>query len=174
MSRDAAPCLFAGCGPAVFPNELSLRAYLPVTRIPRKPLSAIDLSTFGSFVLSTEQQQHLDRGVALFNSRRFWEAHEVWEEVWKVRPEDGRFLIQGMIQLAAAYHQLVRGVHRGFLIHLRQAEERLKLFPPHALGVDIAALLKTVQDSLNSVENCSDRQVNWATLPVAQITLVEG
>lgn len=39
------------------------------------------------------------RFVALFNSERFWEAHEVLERVWRI---DRNELIQGLIVLAAA------------------------------------------------------------------------
>ncbi len=49
-------------------------------------------------------------------------------------PEDGRFFLQGLIQLAAAYHQLGKKIYRGVVIHLKQAQERLKLFPPDVSG----------------------------------------
>ena len=68
--------------------------------------------------------------------------------MWLRHPEDGRFFIQGLIQLAAAYHQLRRGIHRGFLIHLRRAQERLVLFPDRFLGVDVAGLREEISGAL--------------------------
>ena len=100
------------------------------SRIPKKPLSSIDLTALTPFNLTTDEETHLERGIALFNSGQFWEAHEAWEEIWKNHPEDGRFFLQGLIQLAAAYHQLGKKIYRGVVIHLKQAQERLKLFPP--------------------------------------------
>ena len=43
-------------------------------------------------------------GLRLFKEGYFWEAHEVWEEVWlRARPNSReRFLVQGMIHLANA------------------------------------------------------------------------
>ena len=43
------------------------------------------------------------RGLDLFDHRYYWEAHEVWEAVWKSVPEGSeRQLLQGLIQLAAS------------------------------------------------------------------------
>ena len=106
------------------------------SRIPKKPLSRIDLTALIPFHLTVDEEAHLDFGIALFNSGEFWEAHEAWEEIWGNHPEDGRFFIQGLIQLAAAYHQLGNKVCRGVVIHLKQAQERLKLFPSDFLRID--------------------------------------
>jgi uncharacterized protein len=47
-----------------------------------------------------------DRGARLFDAGRFFEAHEAWEERWKTTPDpvERRFL-QGLIQVAAAFHK---------------------------------------------------------------------
>ena len=85
-------------------------------------------------------------------------------------PEDGRFFIQGLIQLAAAYHQLGKKVYRGVVIHLKQAQERLKLFPPDFLGIDVPPILQVIDDSLAAIEARSSlTDVDWAALKVARI-----
>jgi len=113
---------------------------------------------------------HLAHGIALFNSGKFWEAHEAWEEIWMNHPEDGRFFIQGLIQLAAAYHQLGKKVYRGVVIHLKQAQERLKLFPSDFLGIEVSPILGVIDDSLAAIESRSSLvEVDWATLEVARI-----
>jgi predicted metal-dependent hydrolase len=44
------------------------------------------------------------RGIRLFNAREFYDAHEVWEDVWREsRGLEKRFL-QGLIQAAVALH----------------------------------------------------------------------
>ena len=139
-------------------------------RIPKKPLSDIDLSALVPFSLTADEEAHLEHGIALFNSGKFWEAHEVWEEIWKNHPEDGRFFIQGLIQLAAAYHQLGRKVYRGVVIHLKQAQERLKLFPSDFLRIDVLPILQVIDDSLAAIESRSSLvEVGWAALKVARI-----
>lgn len=48
------------------------------------------------------------RGAGLFDSGRFFDAHEVWEEAWREATDpDERLFFQGMIQVAAAFHKLL-------------------------------------------------------------------
>ena len=117
-----------------------------------------------------DEEALLEHGIALFNAGKFWEAHEAWEEIWKNHPEDGRFFIQGLIQLAAAYHQLGKKVYRGVLIHLKQAQDRLKLFPSDFLGIDVPPILQIIDDSLAAIEaRPSLDEVDWAALKIARI-----
>lgn len=57
-------------------------------------------------------------GVERFNRGAFFEAHEVWEDVWRASAsDDARRFLQALIQIAAAYHHIQRGdrLHRGSL-----------------------------------------------------------
>ena len=125
----------------------------PGRPIRKKSLSELDLSTLTHFVLTAQERTDFHRGIRLFNQGRFWEAHEAWEAVWLRHPEDGRFFIQGLIQLAAAYHQLRRGIHRGFRIHLRRAQERLVLFPDTFLSVDVVGLRRAIGEALGRIDS---------------------
>jgi len=47
------------------------------------------------------------RGARLFDGGAFFEAHEAWEEHWRVEPDETqRRFLQGLIQIAAAFHKL--------------------------------------------------------------------
>jgi predicted metal-dependent hydrolase len=47
-------------------------------------------------------------GARLFDAGEFFEAHEAWEKHWLVeKDETRRLLLQGLIQIAAAFHKLV-------------------------------------------------------------------
>jgi uncharacterized protein len=139
-------------------------------RIPKKPLSSIDLTALVPFHLTTDEELRLEHGIALFNSGKFWEAHEAWEGIWMNHPEDGRFFIQGLIQLAAAYHQLGKKVYRGVVIHLKQAQERLRLFPSDFLGIDVSPILEVIDDSLAAIESRPGfGDVDWEALQIAKI-----
>ena len=47
-------------------------------------------------------------GARLFDEARFFEAHEAWEVHWLVEKDaQRRLLLQGLIQIAAAFHKLV-------------------------------------------------------------------
>ena len=50
----------------------------------------------------------VSEGARLFDEGRYFEAHEAWEAHWLVeKDESRRLLLQGLIQIAAAFHKLV-------------------------------------------------------------------
>lgn len=48
-------------------------------------------------------------GAREFNARHFFEAHEVWEDLWNDLVGEPKLLCQGLIQIAAGYHKLEIG-----------------------------------------------------------------
>ncbi len=138
-------------------------------RIPRKSISEIDRRNLTSVLLTPDEVQHFAAGVALFNEGKYWHAHEAWEEIWKEHPEDGRIFFQGLIQLAAGFHQLNRNIFRGFGIHLRQSREKLALFPREYLGVDVELLLRIIETNLKIIEGKN----SFEELDRAKITIPE-
>jgi len=58
---------------------------------------------------SKEQQEALDLGINLFNEQRFFEAHEEWEQEWRLMKEgDDKTFFQGLIYAAAAFLHYTR------------------------------------------------------------------
>jgi len=84
---------------------------------------ALRLPKLGNFLA------HFEEGVAHFNAREFWHAHESWEILWLEADSDLVEFLQGMIQLAAAYHHLQRGTPRGAVRLIDAALRRLEPFP---------------------------------------------
>ena len=96
--------------------------------------------------LSDEDWCDLRRGAELFNKGAYWESHEAWEQVWRRRDEPSRIFFQGLIQLAAAYHQLFRGVYHGVVKHFNNADAKLGQFPDRFLGVDVRGVCRCIDD----------------------------
>lgn len=71
-----------------------------------------------------------------FNAREFWHAHEAWETLWLVAETEIDDFLQGLIQLAAAYHHLQRGTLRGAVRLFDTSLRRLEKFPPQFCGLD--------------------------------------
>lgn len=82
--------------------------------------------------------QQLAEGVRRFNVHEFWHAHEEWELLWLKAEGDEKLFLQGLIQLAAAYHHVQRGTHRGALRLFDASLRKLSRFPNGYLGVDRA------------------------------------
>lgn len=80
------------------------------------------------------------RGIEHFNALEFWEAHESWEELWLAAQSDLEQFLQGLIQVAAAYHHLKRGTFRGGVRLFDAGLARLANFPDPYCGVDRSAV----------------------------------
>ena len=81
----------------------------------------------------------LENGVVLFNSHEFWHAHEAWEEIWLRSSGDEKQFLQGLIQLAAAYHHVGRGTFSGAIRLFDAALKRLEPFAAGHDGIDRAS-----------------------------------
>ncbi len=90
----------------------------------------------------------LARGVDLFNRGAYWEAHEAWEELWLRAEPELRLFVQGLIQLAAAWHHLRRGNSRGAQRLFRAGLEKLRPYPLLFAGIDVSGAVAAAEDVL--------------------------
>jgi predicted metal-dependent hydrolase len=81
------------------------------------------------------------QGIAYFNDCEFFEAHEVWEELWAEYRGDSRKFYQGLIQTAVALHHFGNGNIRGARKVYRSSAKYLDDFRPHHVGLDVDAFL---------------------------------
>jgi uncharacterized protein len=89
---------------------------------------------------SRDKQERFERGLEHFNARKFFEAHEVWEEVWLVEDEPEKTFLQGIIQIAAAFHHYRRGNSDGAETLLAAGIVKISRFPAQHRGLAIHAL----------------------------------
>ena len=97
------------------------------------------MSSNGTGAPIAEMRARFAQGVDDFNALRFWEAHESWEAIWLVAPENEKRFYQGLIQLAAAYHHMKRGTFRGAARLFQAALPRLSAYPEAFQHLDRAA-----------------------------------
>jgi predicted metal-dependent hydrolase len=85
----------------------------------------------------------LVRGIALFDARRFFEAHECFEHIWKAKDVSARDrdFWKGVTQVAVGCCHAQRGNARGAHSLIDRAIRALGLFPSPHCGVDTAALI---------------------------------
>jgi uncharacterized protein len=89
---------------------------------------------------SSEKDEKFERGLRHFNAREFFEAHEVWEEVWLVEAEPEKTFLQGIIQIAAAFHHYRRGNTEGAETLLAAGIVKITRFPADHRGLAILDL----------------------------------
>lgn len=143
-------------------------------KLPRKKrVEEIDKSLLVEPRLSEEEWDLYLCGVSLFNKHKFWEAHEVWEEVWKRRAEESRIFFQGIIQAAAAYHRTVTEPRFiGSMNNFGKALQKLELFPERFLGLDVKKLRGALENSRNAVKRLGKeglRQFPAESIPKVEV-----
>jgi uncharacterized protein len=101
---------------------------------------------------TSEHREKFRRGVDQFNTRRFFEAHETWEEIWLGSPEPERTFLQGIIQITAAFHHYTRGNTKGARNLINAGLGRLENFPAihNQLALEaLRAAARTWAEALN-------------------------
>jgi predicted metal-dependent hydrolase len=89
-------------------------------------------------------------GIELFNTGRFFDCHEVWEEVWKRSSGAEKLFYQGMIQAAVAILHAQRGNPRGARSTWGKARAKLEPLPAEHMGIALAELRAAVDAFINA------------------------
>ncbi len=87
----------------------------------------------------------LARGVELIQAGGFFAAHEVLEDAWRAADQRERDFFQGLVHVAVAWYQAGRGNEVGCERQLEKAVRRLGPYAPVHRGLDVAALLASVE-----------------------------
>lgn len=89
-------------------------------------------------------------GISLFNAGRFFECHEVWEEVWKRAAGADKAFFQGMIQAAVAILHAERANPRGARSTWTKARAKLGSLPAEHMGIALGELRDAAEEFINS------------------------
>jgi hypothetical protein len=95
----------------------------------------------------------LAEGIELFNSGRYWDAHETWEREWMPdrKGPDGGFY-KGLIQIAAGCLHYTRRNRRGAVNKWRSGADYLRPYLPAHRGVELGSLVAAVDGFLAAME----------------------
>jgi pSer/pThr/pTyr-binding forkhead associated (FHA) protein len=117
--------------------------------------------------------EYLD-GIEHFNAGRYYEAHELWEEMWVRAAGEEKLFLQMLIQAAVALHHYDRGNLRGARNLYRTVTDKLARYSHSFLGIDLAGFAATFTRCLSSLNNENEE----TTLPPIdsrpQIALLPG
>src|ERR1700731_3397272 len=94
--------------------------------------------------MSTYDPRYL-AGVLFFNQRDFFEAHEVWEDLWADSHGNERKFVQGLLQAAVGLFHFGRGNLGGALKLYRSAHEYMAPCGSPFLGVDSDAFWRQME-----------------------------
>jgi len=94
----------------------------------------------------------LRKGAVLFNHHLFFEVHEVLEAQWIQEVDPERRFLQGLIQIAVAFHHLGNQNLRGTLSLLQDGLEKIRPYAPVYLGVELSDFIVDIADSRQDIE----------------------
>lgn len=77
------------------------------------------------------------RGIELFNSAEFYDAHEVLEDVWRAEQGPHKLFLQGLIQVAVALHHHSTGNVVGCRSLLKRASRNLNSYPENYFSLNL-------------------------------------
>ena len=97
-----------------------------------------------------ERKLYLD-GIQLFNEHEFFEAHEVWEDIWHMAYGLKHDFYQGLIQCAVALEHYRRSNPRGVVSLYRSYRTKFRDVPPVFMGLDVTRFLAEMREVLRPV-----------------------
>ena len=96
------------------------------------------------------------KGLEAFNAGHFYDAHEYWEEVWLETLDPEKMFLQGLIQVAAAFHHYTRENRQGTRNLLQAGLAKIDRFPHVHRGLALEALRIAVRQWVAALDGGED------------------
>src|SRR2546429_1891276 len=94
-------------------------------------------------------------GINFFNTGRYFEAHESWEDLWRETKGPLRLFYQGLVQAAVGLHHLSRGNLNGGRAQLTKSLAKLAEYPASFCQIDNQKLVNDLRQILQGGEIAS-------------------
>ena len=95
----------------------------------------------------------LDAALDLFNNKKWYEAHDAFEEIWNGLNGDERQIIQGILQVSVSQFHLSKGNLNGAMILLGEGLGRIKSRVSVDLGLDLFSFCKSLEVLLEKLHS---------------------
>lgn len=109
------------------------------------------------------------KGIDYFNDCEFFEAHEIWEELWADMEGPSRKFFQGLIQVAVCLHHFGNGNIRGAKKLYHSSTTYLEAYRPVHADLDVDKLLAELErccaEILASTEEYPKIEMDPETIP---------
>jgi len=105
-------------------------------------------------------------GLRKFKEKDYFEAHELWEDLWSDYYLEDRKFVQGLIQLSVSFVHLERGNLNGARSLLNKSKEKFTLFSGTHRKINVQRLLNQIDLVKIQYENLNDvSQFDWEKTP---------
>lgn len=116
-------------------------------------------------------EQELAEGVDLFNRGHYFEAHDVWEDLWAGTRGPERPFLQGLIHWTVACYHMNNRNWRGARSQLEKARNRLGPFAPAHRGLDLTSVLCDVAEFRDRISGDGEPRLEGIATPSIRPTV---
>src|SRR5437763_14367576 len=104
-------------------------------------------------------------GIEHFNKCDFYEAHEVWENLWADYQGPSRKFLQGLIQVAVCLHHFGNGNIRGARKLYHSSRAYLQEYRPLHMGLDLDKLFAQMEACCAAFANSQEEDPRSEIVP---------
>jgi uncharacterized protein len=93
------------------------------------------------------------RGVEEFNTEKFYECHDTWEEIWYETTGVDKLFLQGLIHAAVGLYHFTNKRAKGARSQLEKCVRKLSSYEPQYRGISVSALRTAItQDFFPAID----------------------
>jgi pSer/pThr/pTyr-binding forkhead associated (FHA) protein len=115
---------------------------------------------------------HYLKGIEHFNAGQYFDAHEVWEEIWLGASGETKLFYQMLIQAAVAMHHYERGNARGARGMHANVLEKLNRLPSFLMSLDLDDFSRQFRAYFSELIENNDESVPSPDRPRPRIRLL--
>ena len=107
-----------------------------------------------------------NRGIKYFNNKKYYDAHESWEELWSEYKLNDALFVQGLIQLSVAFFHITNLNLKGSRSLFEKCLPKLKEFSSYHRGINLEEIIGAAENSYQEVMSISNSEkFNWELAP---------
>ena len=113
-----------------------------------------------------KKEQLFFDGLQAYEEKDFFEAHELWEELWSEYYLDDKTFIQGLIQLAVSFVHLGNGNLNGAKSLMKKSGDKFSSYSGLHRGINIDKLKQQIVIIINEYEQLlTVESFDWTHIP---------
>ena len=113
-----------------------------------------------------KKEQLFSDGLRAYEEKDFFEAHELWEELWSEYYLDDKTFIQGLIQLAVSFVHLGNGNLNGAKSLMKKSGDKFSSYSGLHRGINIDKLKQQIVIIINEYEQLLTVEgFDWTHIP---------
>ena len=100
------------------------------------------------------------QAILLFNHQLYFETHELVEALWLEENGHLKMFLQGIIQVAVAFHHLLYHNYYGATVLIKDGTDKLRPYAPYESGLDIRQFLEDLEPCRQRLQQFDQKTIH--------------